>query len=177
MKVISRKETVYNYFIDNPTYTIKQIAKATGIASSTVQRYLQAFSKYLIPSTGLTVGEQLQRNKVAGWRKGGINSFKNNDSTKKGTGLFNGSTPTTVTYDKEERKEEDIITICNYFMDNYPITLNQMVIDLGYTKDYIHKCLHDDRVVELIGIEKSKELSSKFLTLREDLRPKKGSNR
>lgn len=180
MGLIDKREIIYNYFINNPNKTISEIAEETGISSSSVQRYLQYFANRIIPTTGLTVHDQLQHNKKEGLRKGGINSFRNNDSTKNEAGLFSGSTPTATTYDKEERKRQDIIMICNYFMDHYPITLNQMAEDLGgfgYTKDYIHKCLHDDRVVELIGVEKSRELSIKFTTIRKDLRPQKGNTK
>lgn len=173
MTVEEKKLIVYELFLKNSNLTIKELSNETGFSRSSVQRYLEDYAKDVIPDTGITIQEQLQINKIEGQRKGGINFFRNNDPIRGSSGHFGGSVESDANYDKEEKKRVDIYVICSYFIDNYPITLDQMVLELedvgAYSRSYIHDCLHDDRIVEVLGITKSRKLIDLLSTVRKDV--------
>jgi hypothetical protein len=121
-----KQEIVINYFMEHPTMYINDIANATGIPKSTVQRYLQNNDDLIIPGTNLTIREQLKLNKMNGQKKGGINSFRNNDHIKDENGKFIGSVQTTSTIDKEENKRLDIKLLCTYFLEHSTLTMDEM---------------------------------------------------
>ena len=58
------KLSVVRYFINNPTFSILEVASNTGVSKSTVQRILSnpEYSDITIPSTGRTIKEQLEYN-------------------------------------------------------------------------------------------------------------------
>ena len=173
-----KKVFIYQFFLANPDLSIGEISALTGIPRSSVQRYLKNYSNEIIPGRGITIGKQLKLNIINGRRKGGINSFKNNDFTKDSLGHFTGSISTTSNYDKEEKKRKDIDIICNYFLDHYPITLDEMLEELKgtYNRSYIYDCLHDNRIVEVLGIDKSKLLLDRLKSVRKDTYRKKGNS-
>lgn len=177
-EVESKRVYIYRFFLTNPDLSIGEISKLTGISRSSVQRYLKHYSHEIIPGRGISIGKQLEKNMLEGRRRGGINSFKKNDFMKDSDGHFTGSNPTGLDYDKEEKKKNDILLICDYFLDHYPITLDEMVEELEgvYTRYYISSCLHDNRVVEVLGIDKSKLLVEKLNSVRKDTYKRKKGN-
>lgn len=58
------KNTVLNYFISNPSSSYNEISISTGIDVTTVRRYLQEYSEYIIPELNITVSEQININQT-----------------------------------------------------------------------------------------------------------------
>jgi hypothetical protein len=161
-----REAVVVDYFLNHPTAYINEIVEATGIPKSSVQRYLQSNEDRIIPELNITIGQQLELNKSQGRRKGGINSFRNNDPVRDAQGKFIGLQQTSSTIDKEEKKRRDIKMLCTYFLENPTVTMDEMADifkELGmYTSDYIYNCITDSRVVEIMGEEKEKLIREKL---------------
>ena len=173
-----KERKVIDYIKENPHAFIHEIAEATYISRSSVQRYLEKYKNIIIPRTRLTIEEQMKVNQLLGRRKGGLSSFQKNTSIKDEEGHFQGCVKDN-NQEKEFKKRQDIIMICNYYLANYPKTLVEISKELEdtgiYTKSYIYRCLTDPRVVELLGVEKAKELSLKLKTSRQALsRKRKG---
>ena len=177
-EVETKRVYIYRFFLTNPDLSIAEISQLTGIPRSSVQRYLKHYSYEIIPGRGISIEKQLEKNMLEGRRRGGINSFKKNDFKKDSDGHFTGSNPTSLDYDKEEKKKRDILIICDYFLDHYPITLDEMVEELEgvYTKSYIYSCLHDNRLVEVLGVDKSRLLIEKISSVRKDTYKRKKGN-
>lgn len=161
--VIVKEKLVVEYFKEHPNAFIGEVAFNTGVSKSSVQRYLQKYVSILIPETGNTIGEQLQINRLRGQRKGGIQSFKNNDYIKDEKGHFIGSESTVSEADKEEKKCNDIKQICTYYLADKTISLTDLAHAFtelyGYSRDYVYDCLLDSRVSELLDVEKALEIS------------------
>ena len=156
-----KEKIVIEYIKENPDAFIKDISEATHISKSSVQRYLEKYKNIIIPSTRLTIEEQMRENQSRGRRKGGLSSFQKNVSMKDEQGHFQGCSQK-PDVNREQQKQKDIILICNYYLDNYPKTLMEITKELEeikvFSKSYVQKCLYDPRVVELLGKEKSQEL-------------------
>lgn len=161
--VISEKEKkVVDYFLEHPNAYISEIMEETGISKSSIQRYLQKHGDTYIKGLNKTIKDQLKENKTRGQRLGGIHSFQNNDFIKDEKGHFVGNVSSTVSYDKESKKREDITRIVTYYLNNKTITLDDLANVFhelyDYSRDYVYDCLLDSRVSEILGDEKAKEV-------------------
>ena len=94
-----RKENVKKVVVTflKGNYTISEVAKITGLTSSSIQRYLNNV-EYIcecFPSNAkeiiTKIKDKLSRNKKEGLSRGGINYSKNNECTKDELGHFTGS--------------------------------------------------------------------------------------
>ena len=94
-----RKENVKKVVVTflKGNYTISEVAKITGLTSSTVQRYLHDVT-YIQGCFGANASEiiaeindRLDSNKKEGLSRGGTNYSKNNECTKDELGHFTGS--------------------------------------------------------------------------------------
>lgn len=157
-----KEKMILEYFYSHPDLFIPEIAKDLGFSKSTVQRYLQKNGENEIPGRKIKIKKQLELNKSRGNKKGGIESFKLNDSTKDSKGRFTGSKKTISTEDKEQVKEEDIKRICTFFITHQDKTLDDLASELSdvglYTRDYIYDCLTDRRIKALLGEESFEEI-------------------
>ena len=151
----TKEQKVIKFFLNNPKATIIEISSATGISKSSCQRYLNlpGYASLIIPSTGLTIAEQLKLNRIAGNQKGGRTTFLTHTVQKDKDGKFNGLIRDEEDQNKEEAKQEDIIRIVRYFSQHPYTTLEEMAtfFDKIYTPSYIYNCLNDSRVEELFG--------------------------
>lgn len=161
----TKEQIVFEFFVEHPTAYISEIAASTGISKSSIQRYLQKRAKSLLDN-GLTIGEQLQLNKDRGRKKGGEISFQNNEPTRDENGKFTGSVSSPTADNKVEAKKQDIIFLCTYYYDHFPITFEQMAEDLKdiphFTKDYIYDCLTSPYLEEILGEEFAEEIRIKL---------------
>lgn len=87
---MSRDEIIIDYFMMHPDSFIKEIAEATCISRSTIQRTLNKYLYRTLPN-GNTIGEQLRINKIKGNLNGGIQSSIMTLSIKDEEGKFAGS--------------------------------------------------------------------------------------
>ena len=87
---MDRDDYIVNYFMRHPNSFIKDIAEATQISRSTIQRTLNKYS-YKVLDNGNTIGEQLRQNKIKGNINGGITSSMMTLSIKDSDGKFIGS--------------------------------------------------------------------------------------
>ena len=161
MEEIKEKEKIIvDYFLDNPNTYIGEMAKVIKIPRSTIQRYLKKNKDVIIPGLNITIDKQLELNKARGNIKGGITSFENNDSIRGEKGHFQGSIKT-IEENKSEIKEQDIILICNYYLDNPTLTLDELVEELGiYQRSYIYNCLTNSSTIDVIGTEKYEQIKN-----------------
>ena len=161
-----RQNLVFEAFIKNPYQTIEELSKQTGISSSSCQRYLNLpkYKDVVLASTGITVKEQLQKNKQLGNKKGGLTIFETHESTKDEKGKFNGLTSNKTNVKKEDKKRKDIIRIVSYFSKNPYSTLDDMAdfFNQEYTNSYIYDCLNDSRIDELFGKEISVQIKQQL---------------
>lgn len=81
---------VVKNFLENPKLTNDELAKLTGISSSSIQRYLNdpSIEKLFDTSVLDNIRQLLDQRTIEGRRKGGINYFKNNESIKNEKGQF-----------------------------------------------------------------------------------------
>ena len=168
----ARERIVVNYFQNHPNDYIQDIAIAIKIPKSTIQRYLKKNEKQLIPGTNITIKEQLEINKIKGRRKGGKKSFENNTSLRDKNGHFQGTIKTKES-NKLELKEQDILLICNYYLDNPTLTLDELEEELGvYQRSYIYNCLTNTSTIEVIGEEKYKKIKENLESNKYSIRRK-----
>ena len=161
---------VVNYFIDNPTYTMIDIANQTGISKSSVQRILNKdeYADKIISKTGRTIKEQLTYNLNMGKKKGGKNSFQYNIALKDDNGKFIGSVENYDYIDNEEIKQQDIELIVDYYCTHSTDTLESIVEQINdkynkkYTKAYVYNCLLDQRVEALFEPIVSEEIKNQL---------------
>lgn len=148
---------VLEYFLKNPDSFISEISEALSISKSSIQRYLQKYLDVVIEDRNITIKEQLEINRRNGQKKGGNNSFKNNDPIRDASGNFIGSVKTTSQVDKEEQKKKDIILITNYYLENPSSTLDEVASffeELGmFSKYYVYECLTGSKTKEILGEE------------------------
>ena len=153
---MNKKRYVIDYFLENPTDSIIDISDATGISSSTVQRYLTSSDVQIMYGIDVAekIKEQLKINKRNGQKKGGINSYRNNQSIKNDKGQFIANEKRSEVFEFELPKVKNIRMIGKYFLLNPNKTLDELVIDFNskYTRDYIYDCLNDDRIAQILGV-------------------------
>ena len=97
---MSRDEIIIDYFMMHPDSFIKEIAEATCISRSTIQRTLNKYLYRVLPN-GNTIGEQLKINKVQGNLNGGIQSSVMTLSIKDEDGKFIGSIKVSSDFDRK----------------------------------------------------------------------------
>lgn len=151
--IYDKEQIVVDYFMLHPNSYIKDVSLATGIPKSSVQRYLDKNRKLINPETKKTIEEQLRENKERGNREGGIISNCKNDALKDENGRFIGNVSASVVGVNELVKEDDILFICTTYIENQPMTIDELVLFLkqfkNYTRDYVYKCLTDNRIDSL----------------------------
>ena len=162
---MTRDESVIKYFLENPEASMKEMESALRISKSTIQRVLSNERVKLmhIPSSGRTVGEQLQINKNMGRRKGGRTTFARYDHIQNSDGTFNGLRPTETKKPKEPAKRGDIIKIVLTFVDSkMTLTINELTHAFNdeYKPSYVYRALTDPRVEEIFGTEVAQDIAN-----------------
>lgn len=167
---------VVKTFLENPKLTNDELAKLTGISSSSIQRYLNdpSIEKLFDTSVLENIRQLLDQRTIEGRRKGGINYFKNNESIKNEKGQFIVSKKTDLT-NKLERKCLDILVFANIYLKNPNLSLQQIADFYNeyspddtrvITKDYVYDCLKDKNSYSLLADELyeviKEQLSSRF---------------
>ncbi len=151
------EEMILRYFQEHPESFIKEVAENTGFSKSTVQRTLQSKGDILLFSTGKTIQKQLEENKLRGRKNGGKTTFSRYDVKRGKSGKILGTKKTT-TLDKVERKEESVRFVCEYYLENPNLTLEELanlLEDLSlYKKSFVFHCLRDASTIDIIGKEK-----------------------
>ena len=97
---MSRDEIIIDYFMMHPESFIKDIAEATCISRSTIQRTLNKYLYRVLPN-GNTIGDQLKINKIKGNLNGGIQSSLMTLSIKDEDGKFIGSIKVSSDFDRK----------------------------------------------------------------------------
>jgi len=164
---------VVKSFLKNPTYTmleLSELPELKGISKSSIQRYLN--DSLIISIFGRKTYEEIQellKNNISNARKkGGINSFKNNEPIKDDKGKFI-STFKTKDNHRLEKKINHILVFSNIFISNPNMSLNDIVNFYNgnnpygevVTRDYVYDCLScngsynllDDNIKEKIRIQ------------------------
>lgn len=153
--ILEKRELVVSYFLEYPNSTLQEISNATGISSSSCQRYLNLpeYCGLIISKTGNTISDQLKINKALGNKQGGRTTFKRYKAQKDEAGKFIGFINNEFCIDAENKKRDDIVKIVTYFSKNPYVTLTEIENFFGelYTSDYIYDCLNDSRVKEIFG--------------------------
>lgn len=108
---MSRDELIIDYFMMHPESFIKEIAEATRISRSTIQRTLNKYLNRNLPN-GNTIGEQLRINKIKGNLNGGIQSSIMNLSIKDEEGKFAGSIKVSSDFDRK------IVNEARYYLNH-----------------------------------------------------------
>ena len=108
---MSRDELIIDYFMKNPDSFIKEIAEATRISRSTIQRTLNKYLNRILPN-GNTIGEQLRINKIKGNLNGGIQSSIMTLSIKDEEGKFVGSIKVSSDFDRK------ILSEARYYLNH-----------------------------------------------------------
>lgn len=153
---------VVKIFLENPKLTIKEISEITGISSSSVQRYLNdpIIKEIFNDETFEKIHDLLNQNKLTARRKGGINSFQNNEPIKDQNGRFIAVKKATNNC-RLEKKCNDILIFANIFLRNSNLSLQQIAdfynenYNLDYnkpvTRDYVYDCLNSKDSYELLA--------------------------
>lgn len=157
-----KEKLVIEYFLENPESYIGEVAEATGIPRSTVQRYLKKYSHLSLGKDfNLTIGKQLEINQQRGKVQGGRSSFIHNKATRDASGHFTGSVSD---YDphKEEKKQKDIQLICTYYLSHKSASLSEVADAFhelfDFSRDYVYDCLLDSRIPVIMGEDKANEI-------------------
>ena len=147
--------SVLCYIAGDYSISINTVSKITGISSSSVQRYLKlervinlAFGKEVYSR----IQESLINNKVEGNRKGGINSFLNNASSKGEDGKFTGSTRE-LDDSRLQKKMIDVRNLVTFYLSNGNISLNKLAQITSLNRNYIYDCLTSNYVEDIFGKE------------------------
>ncbi len=138
-------------FLEHPNFTNEELAELTGFSSSSVQRYLNdpIIKELFSEETFNKIKELLSNNIKDARRKGGINSFQNNEPIKDVDGRFIGNTKSSQT-NRLESKCNDILIFANIFLQNPNLTLEQIADFYNkyysdksgeVTRDYVYDCL------------------------------------
>ncbi len=174
-----KEKCIIAYFLAHPDSYIKDVAEATGISRSSVQRCLQKYSDLSIGSSdnNLTIGQQLRANQYRGKVQGGRTSFLHNRHIQDEHGHFQGSVRD-VDLKREDKKREDIRIICTYYLANKSFTLSEIADSLGelydYSRDYVYDCLLDSRVSSVIGEDQAAQVEQTLEANRSDFYKKLG---
>jgi len=152
---------VVKAFLEHPNFTNEELAQLVGLSSSSVQRYLSdpAIKEIFNEETFNKIKELISNNIKDARRKGGINSFKNNEPIKNELGIFVGNKKT----DKNNRlkkKCNDILIFANIFLKNENLSLEQIAdfyntyysngVD-KVTRDYVYDCLSNKSSYSLLA--------------------------
>ena len=148
-------------FLEHPNFTNEELAKLTGFSSSSVQRYLNdaIIKEIFSEETFNKIKELLSNNIKNARRKGGINSFQNNEPVKESNGYFNGNKKSTQT-NRLEKKCNDILIFANIFLQNPNLTLEQIADFYNkyysdkacdVTRDYVYDCLSSKASYSLLA--------------------------
>lgn len=148
-------------FLEHPNFTNEELAKLTGFSSSSVQRYLNdpIIKEIFSEETFNKIKELLSNNIKDARRKGGINSFQNNEPVKESNGYFNGNKKSTQT-NRLEKKCNDILIFANIFLQNPNLTLEQIADfynkyysdkTCDVTRDYVYDCLSSKASYSLLA--------------------------
>lgn len=159
-------------FLEYPNFTNEELAKLTGFSSSSVQRYLNdpIIKELFSEETFNKIKELLSNNIKDARRKGGINSFQNNEPVKESNGYFNGNKKSTQT-NRLEKKCNDILIFANIFLQNPNLTLEQIADfynkyysdkTCDVTRDYVYDCLSSKASYSLLADNLYEVISSQL---------------
>lgn len=159
-------------FLEHPNFTNEELAKLTGFSSSSIQRYLNdpVIKELFNEETFSKIKELLSNNIKDARRKGGINSFQNNEPIKDSNGLFIGSKKSIET-NRLESKCNDILIFANIFLQNPNLTLEQIADFYNkyysdktseVTKDYVYDCLSKKTSYSLLADNLYEVISSQL---------------
>ena len=148
-------------FLEHPNFTNEELAKLTGFSSSSVQRYLNdpIIKELFSEETFNKIKELLSNNIKDARRKGGINSFQNNEPVKESNVYFNGNKKATPV-NRLEKKCNDILIFANIFLQNPNLTLEQIADfynkyysdkTCDVTRDYVYDCLSSKASYSLLA--------------------------
>ena len=159
-------------FLEHPNFTNEELAKLTGFSSSSVQRYLNdpIIKELFSEETFNKIKELLSSNIKDARRKGGINSFQNNEPVKESNGYFNGNKKSNQV-NRLEKKCNDILIFANIFLQNPNLTLEQIADfynkyysdkTCDVTRDYVYDCLSSKASYSLLADNLYEVISSQL---------------
>ena len=177
-------------FLEHPNSTNEELAKLTGFSSSSIQRYLNdpVIKELFNDETFSKIKELLSNNIKDARRKGGINSFQNNepikDARRKGginsfqnnepikddAGYFIGNRKSSQT-NRLESKCNDILIFANIFLKNPNLSLEQIADFYNnyysdksrkVTRDYVYDCLSKKTSYSLLADNLYEVISSQL---------------
>ncbi len=151
---------VVKCFLSNPNLSNKEIANLTDMSASSVQRFLtnpiiyQLFGKDTFDKINIL----LEKRKMDARKKGGLNSFQNNEPIKDSEGKFIGVKPASSP-GRLEKKCQDILVFSNMFLRNPNLSLQQiadfynenMPGDVKVTRNYVYDCLSSRGSYDLLA--------------------------
>lgn len=165
-------------FLEHPTFSAQQLSELTelkGISRSSIQRYLK--SELINDMFGEDIYQKIQEllklNHLSAQKKGGINSFLNNQSVKDRNGQFMGSTKN-VNNKKLEIKCKHILSFANIFI-TYPGMSLQEIADFYnktnpdyemVTRDYVYDCLSSKNKYDVLSEQVWEQIESQLKSRR-----------
>lgn len=159
-------------FLEHPNSTNEELAKLTGFSSSSIQRYLNdpVIKELFNDETFSKIKELLSNNIKDARRKGGINSFQNNEPIKDDAGYFIGNRKLSQT-NRLESKCNDILIFANIFLKNPNLSLEQIADFYNnyysdksrkVTRDYVYDCLSKKTSYSLLADNLYEVISSQL---------------
>lgn len=159
-------------FLEHPNSTNEELAKLTGFSSSSIQRYLNdpVIKELFNDETFSKIKELLSNNIKDARRKGGINSFQNNEPIKDDAGYFIGNRKSSQT-NRLESKCNDILIFANIFLKNPNLSLEQIADFYNnyysdksrkVTRDYVYDCLSKKTSYSLLADNLYEVISSQL---------------
>ena len=159
-------------FLEHPNSTNEELAKLTGFSSSSIQRYLTdpVIKELFNDETFSKIKELLSNNIKDARRKGGINSFQNNEPIKDDAGYFIGNRKSSQT-NRLESKCNDILIFANIFLKNPNLSLEQIADFYNnyysdksrkVTRDYVYDCLSKKTSYSLLADNLYEVISSQL---------------
>ena len=159
-------------FLEHPNTTNEELAKLTGFSSSGIQRYLNdpVIKELFNDETFSKIKELLSNNIKDARRKGGINSFQNNEPIKDDAGYFIGNRKSSQT-NRLESKCNDILIFANIFLKNPNLSLEQIADFYNnyysdksrkVTRDYVYDCLSKKTSYSLLADNLYEVISSQL---------------
>ena len=159
-------------FLEHPNFTNEELSKLTGFSSSSVQRYLNdpIIKELFNDETFSKIKELLSNNIKDARRRGGINSFQNNEPIKDDAGYFIGNKKSIQT-NRLESKCNDILIFANIFLKNPNLSLEQIADFYNnyysdksrkVTRDYVYDCLSKKTSYSLLADNLYEVISSQL---------------
>lgn len=159
-------------FLEHPNSTNEELAKLTVFSSSSIQRYLNdpVIKELFNDETFSKIKELLSNNIKDARRKGGINSFQNNEPIKDDAGYFIGNRKSSQT-NRLESKCNDILIFANIFLKNPNLSLEQIADFYNnyysdksrkVTRDYVYDCLSKKTSYSLLADNLYEVISSQL---------------